>query len=142
MIDASDASGSTDESNGAAAPSMGAILLAGGRGTRLDGVDKPPDDRRRLPPEPHDRCGRSDGGVRPITIVGRTARARSLPRTPAPLQLVREDPPYGGPVAAVIAALEAWRETCPNCRIGRSCSPVTSWTRHPPWRACTTRWRH
>ena len=130
MIDASDASGSTDEeSNGAAAPSMGAILLAGGRGTRLDGVDKPllMIDGDSLLNRTIDAAV-AMGGVRPITIVGPDRPGAFTPEdSPAPLQRVREDPPYGGPAAAVIAALEAWRENCselPHWTIVLACDLV------------------
>ena len=86
----------------------GAILLAGGRGTRLDGVDKPllMIDGDSLLNRTIDAAAAMEG-VRPITIVGPDRPGAFTPEdSPAPLQRVREDPPYGGPAAAVIAAAD------------------------------------
>jgi molybdopterin-guanine dinucleotide biosynthesis protein A len=81
---------------------FGAILLAGGRATRVDGATKPL----------FEVGGRTllqiaveavrDAGADPVTVAGPvldpTVRAG----------WVREDPPFGGPVAGIVTALEAW----------------------------------
>ncbi|MFV0375643.1 molybdenum cofactor guanylyltransferase [Microbacterium sp.] len=78
----------------------GAILLAGGRATRLGGCTKPLLEvagRTLLR-----RAVDAVDGCRPITVV-----APVLDDT-LPVAWVREDPPYGGPAAAVVAALASW----------------------------------
>jgi len=76
-----------------------AIVLAGGRGTRLGGVHKPGlriGDRTLL-----DRVLDAVRGADPVVVVG--------PPQPVPpgTVLTREDPPGGGPVAALAAGLAA-----------------------------------
>lgn len=94
-----------------AATSLGAILLAGGRATRVDGIDKTRFDvggRTLL-----ERAIAAARGARatPITVVGpRPDAAASAPSAEADISWVREDPPFGGPAAAVVAALRAWRD--------------------------------
>lgn len=84
------------ESNAApAAPA--AIILAGGRGSRLDGAAKPLLEiggRTLL-----DRAVAAVGGCDPIIIVG--------PRAPVHGEVVwtRETPEFGGPVAGIAAGL-------------------------------------
>lgn len=77
----------------------GAIVLAGGLGTRLGGVHKPGlrvGDRTLL-----DRVLDAVPGADPVIVVG--------PPQPVPpgTVLTREDPPGGGPVAALAAGLAA-----------------------------------
>lgn len=83
--------------------SVEAILLAGGRGSRVDGAAKP---LFRL------------GGTTLLAAAIAAARAGGAERivVAAPVldpaldvEWVREDPPFGGPVAAVVAALAAVR---------------------------------
>ncbi|WP_019178813.1 molybdenum cofactor guanylyltransferase [Microbacterium yannicii] len=83
---------------------LGAILLAGGRATRVDGATK----------ALFEVGGRTllaaavgaarDAGARPLTVAA-PVLDESLPVT-----WVREEPPFGGPAAAVVAALESWRQ--------------------------------
>jgi molybdopterin-guanine dinucleotide biosynthesis protein A len=79
-----------------------AIVLAGGRGSRLGGVHKP---------------GLRIGGATLLDRVlaaatGATARIVVGPPQPVPpgVTVLREDPPGGGPVAALAAGLSAVRE--------------------------------
>lgn len=85
----------------------GAILLAGGRASRLGGVTKPLLDvggRSLLA-----RAVDAVHGCTPITVV---APVLDVPGAGA-LSWVREDPPFGGPAAAIVAALASWREVEP-----------------------------
>ena len=79
----------------------GAILLAGGRASRLGGIDKPllEIDGRSLLQRAWDAVARCDGMI--IAGPERTALAGSA-------AWVREDPPFTGPAAAIVAALAAW----------------------------------
>lgn len=76
---------------------MDALILAGGAGRRLGGVDKPAllvGDRSML-----DRVLDAVAGADTVVVVG---PARPSAR---PVLSVREDPPGGGPVAAIAAGL-------------------------------------
>jgi molybdopterin-guanine dinucleotide biosynthesis protein A len=83
------------------AGSTAAVLLAGGTGTRVDGAVKPLFEvgGRTLLATAVDAA--RDAGAAPI-IVAAPVLDPSLP-----VQWVREDPPGGGPAAAVVAALAA-----------------------------------
>ncbi|MEZ3160537.1 NTP transferase domain-containing protein [Microbacterium sp. BWT-B31] len=89
--------------------SRGAILLAGGRASRVGGAAKPLFEvgGRTLLAAAIDAV--TDASARPITICG-------PPPDPAPglkltgIDVVREHPPFGGPVAGAVAVLRAWRE--------------------------------
>lgn len=75
-----------------------AIVLVGGRGSRLAGVRKPlleVGGRTLLA-----RTLAALGGYRPIVAVGPTLD------TGAAVTWVREDPPFGGPVAAIAAGMQ------------------------------------
>lgn len=76
-----------------------AVILAGGRATRLGGADKAQVeiDGRMLV----DGVLRAVESCAPIVLVGPDHLARPGVR------VVREDPPFGGPVAALAAAVEA-----------------------------------
>ncbi|MBB2976580.1 molybdopterin-guanine dinucleotide biosynthesis protein A [Microbacterium endophyticum] len=81
--------------------SISAILLAGGRASRLDGATKPLFTR-----DGHTLLDRAIGAVRGvgcelITVVGPEL---STPER-AGIAWVREDPPFTGPAAATVAAL-------------------------------------
>jgi molybdopterin-guanine dinucleotide biosynthesis protein A len=80
-------------------PPYAAIVLAGGAATRLGGVDKPAVDvgGRTLLARTLDAVR----GAASIVVVG---PERALP---ADVRRVQEDPPGGGPVAAVAAGLRA-----------------------------------
>lgn len=94
---------------------LAAILLAGGRATRVDGAAKPLFDvggrtllRRAVE-------AAAAVGAAPITIVGPQPDPAAHPQVavaaaaiPAEVTWVREDPPFGGPAAGVVAALDSW----------------------------------
>lgn len=84
------------------AAGLGAILLAGGRATRVDGAAKPLFDvgGRTLLQAAVDAA--THAGAQPITVV-----APPLDDL-LPVAWVREDPPFSGPAAAVVAALASW----------------------------------
>ncbi|MEV8240180.1 DUF6457 domain-containing protein [Microbacterium testaceum] len=79
--------------------SVDAILLAGGRASRVDGAAKPlfEVDGRTLLRAGYDAVRAR--GARRVVVVG--------PRLDddLPVRWAREDPPFGGPVAAIVAAL-------------------------------------
>lgn len=83
---------------------IGAILLAGGRGSRMDGAVKPLFEvgGSTLLGSAVDAAGAA--GAHPITVVSPV-----LDDT-LPVDWVREDPPFGGPAAALVAALGSWSE--------------------------------
>ncbi|RLK52923.1 molybdenum cofactor guanylyltransferase [Microbacterium telephonicum] len=77
----------------------GAILLAGGRGSRMDGADKPGIDLgggTLL-----QRAREAVSGCFPVVAVGEPTDAVTG------VIWTREDPPFTGPAAAVVAALAA-----------------------------------
>ncbi|MGN8027536.1 molybdenum cofactor guanylyltransferase [Microbacterium sp. 22242] len=80
------------------ATGVAGVMLVGGRARRMDGAAKPLlllGGRSLLA---RGRTALADAGVSPIVAVG--------PRAEEPgLVWVREDPPFGGPVAAIAAAL-------------------------------------
>lgn len=78
---------------------LDAVVLAGGRGRRLGGIDKAAIELRgrRLVDRAVDAA--RDAGAARIFVVGPEHTASPGVHT------VREDPPYGGPLAALAAAL-------------------------------------
>ncbi|KQQ03903.1 MULTISPECIES: molybdenum cofactor guanylyltransferase [unclassified Rathayibacter] len=81
------------------ASAFDAVILAGGRARRLDGIPKPLlllDGRTLL-----ERVLASTERAATVVVVGPPLPHRLLGRAVA----VREDPPFGGPVAALAAAL-------------------------------------
>lgn len=88
-----------------AAPLFDAMILAGGAATRLDGADKPAVrvGRRSL----LERVLDGVAGAGRIVVVGppRPEAARFAARTGSDLRRCQEQPPGGGPVAAVAAGL-------------------------------------
>jgi molybdopterin-guanine dinucleotide biosynthesis protein A len=78
-----------------------AVVLAGGRARRLDGVDKPAltAGGRSLLDGVLEACR----GARPIVVVG-PARPVAAPAAGA-VRWAREEPPHGGPLAALVAGL-------------------------------------
>jgi molybdopterin-guanine dinucleotide biosynthesis protein A len=83
----------------AADDGIAAIILAGGRATRLGGVDKPAITVGGVSLLEHVAAAASAGGCAPIVVVAGERHARPGVR------LVLESPPHGGPVAALDAAL-------------------------------------
>ena len=74
-----------------------AIILAGGRASRLDGADKAAVEVGGRPLI--DAAFAAVSGASPVVAVGPESVARTG------VTVVREDPPFGGPVAGVHAAL-------------------------------------
>ena len=85
-------------------PRLGAILLAGGRATRLDGTDKPLLDVGGRPLLARAADAAVAVGAAELTVVGPES---PLDAVGTPVRWVREDPPFGGPAAAIVAALAA-----------------------------------
>ena len=83
---------------------LGAILLAGGRATRVDGATKPLFEVGGRTLLGAAVTAATDAGARPITV------AAPLLDPELDVTWVREDPPFGGPAAAIVAALETWPE--------------------------------
>ncbi len=82
--------------------SLGAILLAGGRGSRVGGATKPLFEIDGTTLLQRAVTAAKDASARPITVVGPV-----LDPTLA-VEWVQEDRPFGGPAAAVVAALDSW----------------------------------
>lgn len=78
----------------------GAILLAGGRASRVDGAAKPLFEVAGT--ALLQRAVDAVAGSTPITVVGAPVDAVTG------VTWTREDPPFGGPAAAVVAALQTW----------------------------------
>ncbi|KQQ52545.1 molybdenum cofactor guanylyltransferase [Plantibacter sp. Leaf314] len=91
-----------------------AIILAGGRSSRLGGVAKASllhDGRTLL--QLAIEAARLTGGA--IVIVGPDAEtAEPAAETTEPVRFVREHPAFGGPAAAIAAGLHALREEGPS----------------------------
>lgn len=86
-----------------------AIVLAGGRATRLDGADKAAvevDGRRLL-----DRALDAVVAARTVVVVGDAPSAGPAPASE--VRWTRERPAYGGPVAATYAGLDALHGSSP-----------------------------
>ncbi|WP_460772382.1 molybdenum cofactor guanylyltransferase [Microbacterium sp. GXF7504] len=84
---------------------VAAILLAGGRASRVDGAAKPLFEVGGRTLLDRAVAAVTDAGAGPVTVVGPV-----LDET-LPVRWVREDPPFGGPAAAVVAALAATQAT-------------------------------
>jgi molybdopterin-guanine dinucleotide biosynthesis protein A len=84
------------------AGSLGAILLAGGRASRVGGAVKPLFDVGGITLIGAAVAAVADAGAEPVTAVG--------PLLDPGLRVgwIREDPPFGGPAAGVVAALASW----------------------------------
>ncbi|MFJ6170406.1 molybdenum cofactor guanylyltransferase [Curtobacterium sp. NPDC092190] len=84
-----------------------AVLLAGGRASRMGGVDK-----TALVSGGQTLSGHAiaaAAGARTVVLVG----LRAGRTAPAGVVQVREDPPFGGPVAAIAAGLAAVADPAP-----------------------------
>ena len=81
---------------------LGAILLAGGRATRVDGAAKPLFDVGGRTLLHTAVTAATDARARPVTVVA-PVLDDSLD-----VAWVREHPPFGGPAAGIVAALDSW----------------------------------
>src|SRR5690606_17671236 len=93
--------------NGSTSARVGAIVLAGGRATRMGGVTKP-----LLELGGRSLLQRAVDAVRecdPVTIAAEVLDPGLAFEGPARLEWVREEPPFSGPAAAMLAVLAAWR---------------------------------
>lgn len=102
---------------------VGAILLAGGRGARVDGAAKPLFEvgGRTLLQGAVDAV--REAGADPIVVVG------PVLDDALPVRWVREDPPFGGPAAAVVAALRASAlHTSASTSDASASTPDPEWT--------------
>lgn len=83
---------------------VGAILLAGGRATRVGGAAKPLFEvgGRTL-------LGHAIAAARSVECVRITIVGPDMLAGDKTITVVREDPPFGGPAAAIVAALDSWR---------------------------------
>jgi molybdopterin-guanine dinucleotide biosynthesis protein A len=88
--------------------SYDAVVLAGGRARRLDGVDKPMTPVAGTPMLA--RVVDAVAAARTIVVVG---PRRQVALFGHHLQWIREDPPGGGPVAALAAGMSVFREPSP-----------------------------
>lgn len=79
-----------------------AIVLGGGRGSRLGGVDKPALQFEGL--SLADRAIRAVAGARAVAFVSHGTVPSARPLNPR-IRVVREEPRFGGPVAAIAAGL-------------------------------------
>lgn len=80
---------------------LGAIVLAGGRATRLDGVDKPSLELGGVSLLTRAVNAAREAGAASVVVVG--PPGSDIERTIR----VREDPPFAGPAAAIITGLGA-----------------------------------
>jgi molybdopterin-guanine dinucleotide biosynthesis protein A len=98
------------------AAGLGAILLAGGRATRMQGATKPLLDIGGRTLLARAVAAAVDSGAAPVTVAGPVLDAA------LPVAWVREDPPFAGPAAAIVAALESWPvETAPEWTLLLAC---------------------
>ena len=82
-----------------AAPAFGAILLAGGRASRVDGAAKPLFDIGGQTLLARAVAAATGVGARPIVV------AAPMLDPALTVDWASEDPPFGGPVAGIVAAL-------------------------------------
>ncbi|WP_137843188.1 NTP transferase domain-containing protein [Microbacterium sp. 2FI] len=83
-------------------PHLGAILLAGGRASRVDGAVKPLFEVGGRTLLATAVAAAADAAAHPISVVAPVLDPG------LPVTWVHEDPPFGGPAAAIIAALSSW----------------------------------
>lgn len=83
---------------------VGAVLLAGGRASRVGGAAKPLFEVGGITLLARAIEAVTGVGASPITVVGE----RPDTVVAGDVEWVREDPPFGGPAAATVAALAHW----------------------------------
>lgn len=79
-----------------------AILLAGGRASRMGGIDKPGLLVDGVSMRDRAVAASTEAGASPVMVVGPASASAA-----ASVRWVREDPPFSGPAAAVLTALAA-----------------------------------
>jgi len=84
---------------------FGAVLLAGGRASRMGGVDKPGLLVDGVSMRDRAIAAVVSVGASPVVVVGPEPAASGASRDA--VRWVREDPPFSGPAAAVVAGLPA-----------------------------------
>ncbi|KJL34717.1 Molybdenum cofactor guanylyltransferase [Microbacterium azadirachtae] len=88
---------------------VAALVLVGGRARRFDGAAKPLQELGGSTPWQRTLAAFGERGVAPVVAVGAAwdtdETAPMAGAANAPVIWVREDPPYGGPVAAIAAGL-------------------------------------
>ncbi len=95
---------------------LGAILLAGGRAMRMQGATKPLLDIGGRTLLATAVAAARDAGAMPVTVVGPVLDAT------LPVAWVREDPPFAGPAAAIVSALQSWPlDTAPEWTLLLAC---------------------
>lgn len=82
-------------------PRFGAILLAGGRASRMGGIDKPGLMVDGVSMRDRAIAAVGSAGADPVIVVGPESASGH------DVRWVREDPPFSGPAAAVVTALAA-----------------------------------
>lgn len=80
---------------------LSAILLAGGRGSRMGGIQKPLLEVGGRSLLDVAVAAAREAACEPIIVVGEAV----ADATPIPVVWVREEPAFGGPAAAIVAAL-------------------------------------
>ncbi|HKG57436.1 MAG TPA: molybdenum cofactor guanylyltransferase [Candidatus Limnocylindrales bacterium] len=103
-------SGPSIASPGATLPAATAIVLAGGRSSRFgrDKLAEPVGGRRLLD---HAVTAAASVAREVLVLVPPVAPAPPLPAADAPVVVVRDPEPFGGPLVAVLAGLERARES-------------------------------
>lgn len=86
-------------------PRFGAILLAGGRASRMGGIDKPGLMVDGVSMRDRAIAAVGSVGADPVIVVG--PESASAPLAGPGVRWVREDPPFSGPASAVVTALAA-----------------------------------
>lgn len=93
-------------------PRYGAILLAGGRASRMGGIDKPGLLVDGVSMRDRAIAAVASMNADPVIVVG--PESASAPSTGPGLRWLREDPPFSGPAAAVVTALAALGADAPE----------------------------
>ncbi|MGB3373708.1 MAG: NTP transferase domain-containing protein [Microbacterium sp.] len=86
-------------------PRFGAILLAGGRASRMGGIDKPGLLVDGISMRDRAIAAVASVGAEPVVVVG--PESASAASVATDVRWVREDPPFSGPAAAVVTGLAA-----------------------------------